>query len=637
MENFFNDGVKQSGIDGKLSHGNSFKQAIEDSVFKGSQLKENMEMNNMQFTYSDYMKLQSQNQNINNFNNYNFDNTMNNINDQMINMNMNQIENNDKVNFQMNKNMQNNQNFHNMDFNNNNMIYNQNFNPYLMSGPKVMHPSLLEFNNYLNQNNIKVDTEKLKNESLNNIEQNEEKMKSDENNKENFDNIYKDIIDVMESQDDDRMKNSEFLQFMKRLNNGEIKLNEKMNKIDGEINSMKKENFTNNKEINDKINNFDDILNNMNYNEYINQMSDNTLFLKDNPYLNSLEKDNKEGLDRVALAKKLMAEFKADEARQVLEAEVKHCFDNSEAWVLLGRIHSEMDNDELAAECLKNGKTADPYNVDCYHALGISCTNCFEEFEAMEYILEYLKLHPNYSKFVDVNDPLLNSKLISEESKKQNELFSKLTFQNNDMFNNDFYDYEDPNVQKMFTENYNQQQFYDNQYFEARQKIDEMRNNYYNQVIKVFNSISESNIQKDSDFYLAYGIASFIPNMNEVSINAFRKAVEINPNDYNSWNKLGAILAHSKMHENAIDCYKKAIQLKPNYLRCLANMGIAYSKLGDNKSAKNCYIDALKIDPKNENVWSYLRAIYNEESNNIASEITYRKDLNELSKYLGGI
>ena len=61
MENLFNDGVKQSGIDGKLSHSNSFKQAVDDSVFRGSQLKENMEMNQGGISYSDYLKIQSQN------------------------------------------------------------------------------------------------------------------------------------------------------------------------------------------------------------------------------------------------------------------------------------------------------------------------------------------------------------------------------------------------------------------------------------------------------------------------------------------------------------------------------------------------------------------------------------------------
>ena len=89
----------------------------------------------------------------------------------------------------------------------------------------------------------------------------------------------------MENQDDDRMKNSEFLKFMKQLNTGEIKLNEKMNKIDGEINSMKKDNFMNNKNVTDKIENFDEIINNMNYDNYLNQMSDNTLFLKDSSLL----------------------------------------------------------------------------------------------------------------------------------------------------------------------------------------------------------------------------------------------------------------------------------------------------------------------------------------------------------------
>lgn len=650
MNQLFGNGPKQVSADGKLTKLSSFHQTVDQGMFKEGQLKEQMEhYNQNRLTYQDYMRMQQQ-QPITDDLNFIQTNPMNNnlgMNDywkQMSHTNqMNNVENSfDKMKLQE-KNTQNTVLNNNINNNMNNNMMNHMYNPMMMNNPYMMnqgraiHPSLLEFNQFLDKNKI---TPHLNLDNNQKTKETENKENTENNDQEQMENVYQDIINVMENQEDDRMQNSHFLNFIKKLNTGEIKLNEKSNTIDGNLDELKKEqdHYGNNQEINDKLNSFDDLFKNMNVDDYYKQSAQQSMYLQNNPYLDKDSQENKEikdkNLDRVELAKQYLKENKTNTARQLLEAEVKEFRDNSEAWVLLGKIHSDLDNDNLAANCLLIGKEVDPFNVDCLFALGVSCTNCFEEFDAMKYLLEYIKLHPVYSKVITKNDPRYDYKLLEKEIEKVNNINVNVNSDNVNMDYDKEYDNTNFNMEEFMKQNNNSNNFNDNNYLESRRKVEDMKLNFFNTIVDLFNQIANNNnIVKNEDFYLAFGIASFIPHQNDLSIKMFRKAVEINPNDYNCWNKLGAILAHSKMHENAIECYKKAISLKKDYLRCWANMGIAYNNLDDYDNAKNSFIEALKIDRNNDDVWAYLRSIYSRVNNDNLVELTYKKDLDSILMY----
>jgi len=139
----------------------------------------------------------------------------------------------------------------------------------------------------------------------------------------------------------------------------------------------------------------------------------------------------------------------------------------------------------------------------------------------------------------------------------------------------------------------------------------------------------------DSDLWIALGIGHFIPNHNERAIQCFRKAVEINPNDYNAWNKLGAILAHSKLHKDSLNAYKKALELKPDYVRCWSNLGIAYSNLDMYEDSIKSYLTALKVFPNVPHIWSYLKSVLVYANRTDLQHLTYTRSLNELCNAFG--
>ncbi|CAG9310176.1 unnamed protein product [Blepharisma stoltei] len=84
------------------------------------------------------------------------------------------------------------------------------------------------------------------------------------------------------------------------------------------------------------------------------------------------------------------------EAILLLEAELHRNPENSEAWAMLGKLHAENDEDVRAIAAMKRGIAIDPYNLDLLMSLGISCTNEYEEDEALGYLKAWLENHPEY-------------------------------------------------------------------------------------------------------------------------------------------------------------------------------------------------------------------------------------------------
>ncbi|ETX09093.1 tetratricopeptide repeat protein [Candidatus Entotheonella palauensis] len=89
---------------------------------------------------------------------------------------------------------------------------------------------------------------------------------------------------------------------------------------------------------------------------------------------------------------------------------------------------------------------------------------------------------------------------------------------------------------------------------------------------------------------------------------AYRKAIEINPNFAYPWDNLGDLLQyHLGRYDEAEQAYRKAIEIDPNYVwpwNGLSNLLRDY--LGHYDEAEQAYRKAIEIDPNNARLWNSL-------------------------------
>ena len=87
------------------------------------------------------------------------------------------------------------------------------------------------------------------------------------------------------------------------------------------------------------------------------------------------------------------------------------------------------------------------------------------------------------------------------------------------------------------------------------------------------------------------------------ALNAYDKAIELNPNDASAYNNRGIAYDNLDKNDLAIEDYKKAIELNPKYGDAFNNLGKNFSKLGDYKRAILYYDRAIEINRKDADAY----------------------------------
>ena len=154
--------------------------------------------------------------------------------------------------------------------------------------------------------------------------------------------------------------------------------------------------------------------------------------------------------------------------------------------------------------------------------------------------------------------------------------------------------------------------------------LKELKENKFYEVI----SKCEKLIKKFPDKSHLYNICGLahqrIKNI-DISINYFKKAIELNPEDLGIQNNLANSYKHLDQYDLAENIFLNILNKKKDYLPAIANSAILKRKLNDFENTVKLYEQAVTIQKNDPSLLSALASAYQSSGNFIkAKEISYK-------------
>ncbi len=106
------------------------------------------------------------------------------------------------------------------------------------------------------------------------------------------------------------------------------------------------------------------------------------------------------------------------------------------------------------------------------------------------------------------------------------------------------------------------------------------------------------------------GNAFLLADNYKYAIDAYSKAIELNPQYASAYTSRGNAYEGSGDYQQAIKDYNKAIELNPRYDKAYIGRGIAYSRSGDNQQAMKDYNRAIELNPRNSITYYNISCMY---------------------------
>lgn len=107
--------------------------------------------------------------------------------------------------------------------------------------------------------------------------------------------------------------------------------------------------------------------------------------------------------------------------------------------------------------------------------------------------------------------------------------------------------------------------------------------------------VSPDYANMDPDVQLGLGVLFYANEDFDKTIDCFKAALSMNPDDAVMWNRLGASLANSNRSEEAVNAYFKALELKPTFVRARYNLGVSCINIGCYKEAVEHLLSGLAM------------------------------------------
>ena len=115
---------------------------------------------------------------------------------------------------------------------------------------------------------------------------------------------------------------------------------------------------------------------------------------------------------------------------------------------------------------------------------------------------------------------------------------------------------------------------------------------------------------------------------NDEAILAYRKALEIDPNNASIYNNLGLSLARKNKLEEAITQYRKAIELDPIFAIAYGNLGYALKDQNKLDEAITEFNKAIEIDSEDANFYNGLGLVLEQQNKSQEALNQYQKAIN---------
>lgn len=120
--------------------------------------------------------------------------------------------------------------------------------------------------------------------------------------------------------------------------------------------------------------------------------------------------------------------------------------------------------------------------------------------------------------------------------------------------------------------------------------------------------LPEAAIKNSKEFY-RQGDKFYSQKKFDKAIEAYTKAIELNPNDFGLYNNRAVVYHATGEYEKAIADYGKAIELNPYHFSSFNNRGAAYEDIGNIEQAIADYRKALELDPESKLAKDNLKRI----------------------------
>lgn len=227
---------------------------------------------------------------------------------------------------------------------------------------------------------------------------------------------------------------------------------------------------------------------------------------------------------------------KLSEAALAFEAAVQENPEHIDAWLKLGEVQTQNEKEIAGLTALEKCLSLDPKNLSALMTLAVSYINEGYDNAAFATLERWIETkYPQVSERARTTNPRINDEDRYSLHKRVTELF-----------------------------------------IQAAQ-------------------LSPTGANIDADVQMGVGVLFYSNDEFEKTIDCFKAALAVRPDDALLWNRLGASLANSSRSEEAIEAYHRALQLKPSFVRARYNLGVSSINIGCYKEAAEHLLGALSM------------------------------------------